>query len=136
MTGTPKISTVGKQRLLKLADFLEKLPRERKFDMGVVAELVDDGRPACGSSACALGWGACIPSFRRAGYRLTRTGGLRVRGSFSVWFDENAAFFFGISVRDALSLFGMRQDEVMGEPARRAAVKRLREFVKCAGGMP
>lgn len=72
------MNATGKRRLLKLADFLEtKVPLNR-FDMCHFAGAVADGRPACGTSACAAGWAATIPSFRAVGFRLinSRTMGI------------------------------------------------------------
>lgn len=63
---------VYKRRLLKLADFLEKLP-PRRFDF---RKWVGDdwgGKPdlSCNTTACAFGWATTIPSFRRLGLVLT-----------------------------------------------------------------
>src|SRR5438093_919703 len=51
------------KRLLKLADFLDELPRE-KFDFGQIAyqggkpmaEALKLGAVRCGTVACAIGW--------------------------------------------------------------------------------
>jgi hypothetical protein len=64
------------KRLLKLADFLDKLPRKKfdfttwvnKFTWGGKADL------SCGTTACAMGWATTIPAFRKLGLRLTETG--------------------------------------------------------------
>lgn len=65
------MNATGKRRLLKLADFLKKLPKSKGFHMRSFAEALNRGRPACGTRACAAGWAAAIPSFKRAGYHLT-----------------------------------------------------------------
>lgn len=54
---------IYKKRLLKLADFLDKLPVE-KFDYSIIAkeaglpmkEALAKGPVSCGSVACAIGW--------------------------------------------------------------------------------
>lgn len=63
---------VYKKRLLKLAAFLEALPR-KSFDYTHWAGVGFKGKltTSCGTTACALGWAAAIPSFRRLGLRLT-----------------------------------------------------------------
>lgn len=51
------------RRLLKLADFIEKLPR-KQFD------ITDWGhKTECGTVACVAGWAGLIPAFRRAGLK-------------------------------------------------------------------
>lgn len=69
---TPK-RTLGNQRLIKLAVFLEKLPPKR-FDYGVWAGNNWKGKPdlSCGTTACALGWATTIPEFKKLGLRLRR----------------------------------------------------------------
>lgn len=66
---------VHAKRLLKLADFLEKLPRKR-FDYATWVGDTWDGTPlqseSCGTTACALGWAATMPLFRRLGASLKK----------------------------------------------------------------
>jgi hypothetical protein len=94
-----------KDRLLKLAEFLEALPPER-LDMEIWASRRFD--PAdCGTCACAFGWAATIPEFRELGLELD----ISEFGSGSVWYQRTSGFaaaeaFFGLSIEDAKSLFG------------------------------
>lgn len=63
------------RRLLKLADFLERLPPERfNYDRWVDIDTWK-GAPdlSCGTTACAFGWATTMPAFRRLGLRLRRT---------------------------------------------------------------
>jgi len=62
-----------KDLLLELATFLEALPPER-FDYGswVGAKWKDAQDLSCGTTACALGWAATLPSCRQEGLRLGR----------------------------------------------------------------
>lgn len=49
---------MNKKRLLKLADFLEKLPR-KLFDIGIIREGTHtnlEEAMECGTKACAVGW--------------------------------------------------------------------------------
>jgi len=59
-------------RILKLADFLESLPRKR-FDFSIWVGNEWKGAPdlSCGTTACALGWATTLPLFRRLGLRLS-----------------------------------------------------------------
>lgn len=71
----------GNRRLLKLADFLEKLPSE-KFDISNwasnekfeadswIAPNMSALEKDCGTVACALGWACIMPEFRRLGAYL------------------------------------------------------------------
>ncbi len=128
------MNATGKRRLLKLADFLAKLPRSsaKAFDMSTLSEVPKDGRPACGTSACALGWATAVPSFRKAGLHLTRGGGVRLKGTRTKWYIEVAMGFFDLEYNEARHLFSMREkpSESEGATARRAAVKRIRDLVK------
>ena len=68
-----------KRRLLKLADFLDTVPRN-KFDIGRWFSPVGEGAVfpvgeipvvgACNTTACAAGWATTIPTFKRAGLHL------------------------------------------------------------------
>jgi hypothetical protein len=64
------ITDIHKARLLKLADFLDKVPPQR-FNFaswvdgnGWEQGLLDVG---CGTTACALGWATAIPEFQALG---------------------------------------------------------------------
>lgn len=62
---------VGQRRLLKLAAFLEKLPRKRFYYGSWVGEdWKGKADLSCGTTACALGWATTIPEFRKLGLRL------------------------------------------------------------------
>jgi hypothetical protein len=53
-------------RLTTLIECLEALPPENKFDLANYAEV----NPACGTSACACGYGALYPVLMEQGFRL------------------------------------------------------------------
>ncbi len=62
------------KRLLKLADFLEALPRKRfNFASYVGDDWAGKQDLSCGTTACALGWAASMPEFRRLGLRFKGT---------------------------------------------------------------
>lgn len=58
-------------RILKLADFVAKIPR-RRFDFNTF--VGDDWGGAadlsCGTTACALGWATTMPLFKKLGLKL------------------------------------------------------------------
>lgn len=119
------MNATGKRRLLKLADFLDELPKSKKFEMRWWADdITDDGRPACGTSACAAGWAACIPSFRRAGYKLSREW-IGPTPSFQGRIGDGAIEkFFDIGVGAVRTLFGSHNPN-----SPKAAARRIRKLV-------
>jgi hypothetical protein len=78
------LSKLAVRRLTKLADYLDSLPRSQRkhFDMRKwfshtgnheheIGEHVKPGAlKHCGTTACALGWAATVPSFYKAGLRI------------------------------------------------------------------
>ena len=60
------------ERLIHLANFLERLPPE-KFDFGHWVDTTTyEGKEdfSCGTTGCALGWATTLPMFRALGLRL------------------------------------------------------------------
>lgn len=82
------------ERLLVLADYLEKLPEER-FNISYWQMV------ACGSIACALGHACYIPAFQEAGLKLWQ-GVPRYKIDSGI---TAGASFFGISRNKASELF-------------------------------
>jgi hypothetical protein len=58
--------TVNKERLSRLADFVEENVEPARFNMNVWYS-VEEG---CGMAACLGGWATHVPEFRVAGFRL------------------------------------------------------------------
>lgn len=118
MAATKKVTpVVGQRRLLKLAAFLDKVKRSR-FYFGSWVGGDWKGAPdlSCGTTACALGWAASMPEFRRLG--------LRIRFDDSIanekWREHEvvlgqlpgyhaAARLFGLTVSEATFLFIPRE---------------------------
>lgn len=133
------------KRLLKLADFLEKLPKE-KFDYGVV--VCGDGtlpnkELTCGSVGCAIGWTpVALPKAaeycgKTKGYSQTyydvRPKGAVGRG----WSHAQAgAEIFGIDRRDALALFTpgsqwrINEEDLGSDATPKQVAALIRRFVK------
>lgn len=81
------MSPVHAERLLMLANFLEKEVKEDRFNFNTwsssaglrdyineavtaKSEFIPVPEGACGTTACALGWATTIPAFRDLGLRL------------------------------------------------------------------
>ncbi len=136
---------MNKRRLLKLAEFLEKVPRKR-FDY---ASWVGDdwgGKQdlSCGTTACAMGWACTIPSFRKAGLKLKNSllDGTSLRTAYYTsnvpYFNgfegfDAAALFFDIDLRDARYLFGEPNHTPFkdtSEVTPKQVAKLIRKFVE------
>ncbi len=107
-TEVPSID-VGNERLLRLADFLEKLPPERfDYSMGVGEDWGGKQDLSCGTTACALGWAATMPEFRALGMRISRYGVVTCENYEAEGFRASrhaANAVFGTSVDDFDYLF-------------------------------
>lgn len=98
---------IGNARLLKLAAYLETVPRKR-FDF---TRWLDEDATAtsCGTRACAMGHAAMMPMFRRLGLRIVPclshpdARRLKLDGETNAIFI--AARLFGISGYEAERLF-------------------------------
>lgn len=141
------LSKQAERRLTKLVNFMASLPRSanQHFDMSswfVVMEHEPDehglhtGRAVtsrdlslCGTSACALGWAATMPSFKRAGLSMDSvmaTPNFKGR-HYGL---EAAKAFFDIDLLQAHNLFaGVNKDRTPKQWARRAR-KLIRRWKK------
>jgi hypothetical protein len=132
------LSKLAVRRLTKLADFLAALPKDakKKFWMGrwfdhneehehKFGEFIKPGDlKHCGTTACALGWAATIPSLYRAGLRIKHYPA-GFRGTDAPV--KTAAEFFNIDMGEAMYLFfDVAENENM-TPKQWAAV--CRNFV-------
>lgn len=101
---------VSAQRLLKLAAFLEKLPRKR-FDYTVWVGYDWKGSPTldCGTTACALGWAAAMPSFRRLGLRIENDPSHPVQPAPVITYKGSR----GSNIWIACEVFGVEYDQAM-----------------------
>lgn len=117
-----------KQRLLKLADHLENNVMDHEFDMK---------EWKCGTTACAVGHAASIPSFQRAGLKLVsyrmKVSGDGYKAFCPIYKGDygylGVANFFGIGVDEAHSLFDPDEYPIDRRDVRTVA-KRIREFVR------
>jgi hypothetical protein len=124
---------VYNRRLLKLADFLEKLPRQRfSFHSWVGPEWGGAQDLSCGTTACALGWACTIPAFQRLGARIEQ-------GEDCVYPDlawknrvdtyEVSRGLFGLTFTEHCRLFLPGWARLGENPTPKQVAKRLRDFV-------
>lgn len=134
---------MNKERLLKLAAFLETVPPER-FDYNTWAGEDWQGKPdlSCGTTACAFGWATAIPEFAAAGLKLVknRHGSIHVELAGMAYDQETGGYdrslssavqFFDISSMDAHYLF-IPEGSMEGWEATRVA-QHIRNFVESDG---
>lgn len=122
------------QRLLKLADFLDTLPRE-KFDFSVITcvdglpllDALKAGKKRCGTVACAVGW---MPAVFPRAFKWTDCGAVLPRSSQADGMNLDAAGrFFGLDYADTVGLFSP-EDSGLGYSATPKQVARhIRRFV-------
>jgi len=113
-------------RLLKLADFLETVPR-KKFNLGTWG---NDAK--CSTAGCAAGWGCQIPSFRKSGLRLVTNhyyGDVEpyCRSTGSNGFDA-VSDFFGLTGRQTEHVFSLLAYQT--EPTPKQVAGRIRALVR------
>jgi hypothetical protein len=130
------------RRLLKLADFLEALPRKRfNYDRWVGMDWQGALDLSCGTTACALGWAATMPAFRRAGLILNRDcvgNEVTLKHDPGTYPAAAAAEVFGLLEREAYFLFypsypswsnGERQSPDRNSTPKQVA-RHIRRFVR------
>lgn len=115
-------------RLLKLADFLDKLPR-RLFDYTDYGMDNDSGKLAnCKTAACAWGWAPSVPSIRRAGLKWRKGFPSTLLEGEVEPLEESAAKVFGLNDEEATYLFLSGLDALRRAP--KGVAKKIRNFVK------
>lgn len=128
----PVSIAVGNRRLLKLADFLDKLPRKRfTYDRWVAEDWTEK---SCGTAGCALGWAASMPAFQRLGLSISDVYGLPA-----------PAFNDGLQgpMAAARAIFGEEQavidlfvpsTDAEEKATPKYVARKIRKFVKARGG--
>lgn len=100
---------MNKERLLRLADFLEKEVPQQRFDMRYIftndVYSLEDLQHKCGTAACAMGWACVVPEFERDGLSFKR-GYYAGRVHYGEYTDFSAiSEFFDISSEHSRHLF-------------------------------
>lgn len=112
------LSKETKQRLSKLAQFLDKKVKSRYFNYAHYIKKYNGNAPDCGTIACAAGWASILfdkPMFL--------SGGLPK--------------FFGLSHKEYKYLFyNSKEKYYFEEISKTRVIKRIRKFVKSNGKMP
>ena len=130
---------MNKDRLLLLADFLEKLPPERvDYHRWVGAGWKGHQDLSCGTSACALGWAATMPEFQALGLRIRSKKGFNAyvglegveAPSFAAPY-KAAKKIFDLKEGDAEYLFAPEDDDYAYSPVQVA--RKIRWFVDSGG---
>jgi hypothetical protein len=120
---------MNKQRLLILANHLEKHVEPREFDMSFWRY----DAITCGTAACACGHAASIPAFQKLGFLLEEhvrsfngTDYTLVFGDFRGWIAVKK--FFEIDTEDAYYLFSSGQYTT--NPTPKEVATRIKEFIE------
>lgn len=120
---------MNKERLLRLADFLDNEVPIAHFDMSSWFDV--GGRPRhlaklgeCGTSACAFGWATQIPEFQEQGLRLSSLNGVTFNQLDG--YDAAEAFF---DIKRAASAYLFSASDHRNEKPADVA-RRIRGFVE------
>lgn len=137
------------KRMLKLADFLDELPRQ-KFDFRVIftqgtkppLEALRAGAHRCGTVGCAIGWmPAVFPRDVKWSSWADRdvAQGVCLRSAAQEIDFEAAAVFFGLDIKESEYLFSpngsmMKSDEIIehrigGAATPKQVAAHIRRFV-------
>lgn len=127
----PREREVGMKRLLKLADYLETVPKEQ-FDYGTWWEReTDENGTFCGTVGCALGHACMMKSLRderRCGLHLepcSEGGTPRLGNNSDVWAGAGA---FALTLDEASYLFIQGCNGPLAHAPKKVAAK-IRKFV-------
>lgn len=131
---------MNKKNLLKLATFLDNLPRKKFEFERWFGDLAKEPKAdlSCGTKACALGWAATIPAFKKlgAGIELEECWSGPWAARFTLdgrvcYFHDLAIRLFDIDENDAGLLFiqGPRLPRNRENPTPKDIAKHIRKFV-------
>lgn len=135
---------IYKRRLLKLADFLDTLPKQRfNYEHWVGRDWQGAANLSCGTTACALGWATTIPSLRKAGLILRRDEGSSItyvslkstshqsRGAVS---NQAGNEVFGLSYEEFMYVFIPHQSDperqLPNSPGMDATAKQVADHIR------
>lgn len=122
----------GNRRLQKLADFIEKVPRER-FDLSIIAKTNTNGQlptpKTCGTAGCAMGFTPCVFPKDIRYKRLYNTPNLDVIDNDGCSNFDLAERFFGLTIDEASYLF-LPDFYPKNRRGRVSVANRIRSFTK------
>jgi hypothetical protein len=114
-------------RLIKLATYLEKLPKNGKLPNKKTFDLT---YWSCETTACAVGYASTIPCLKRAGLELTSSLTNCSEPKYRDFTNMLAvAIFFNITVQQAEYLF-FKTAYPKTRRGPRSVAKRIRQFVR------
>jgi hypothetical protein len=110
------MEAIHKERLLKLADFLDTIP-EKSFYFGSWVENWKGEQamsPSCGTTACAFGWATAIPEFQALGLRFceAKHGGVGLTTKIGEVIGEVNAGPWPMTVQAAEDIFGLSERDM------------------------
>lgn len=135
---------MNKERLIKMAEFLEKLP-EHKFDFSSYvhlgskspSEALANPEEHCGTTACAIGWlPAMFPeSFKWVGENIGSWGNdmLPVLIENDMWSEGDIRGFLGINFTAYDFLFIPDSSPLDKDADAKQVARQIREFVSTNG---
>lgn len=121
---------IYKERLLLLADFLEKLSPERfDYRSWVGDDWFAGDDSSCGTKGCAFGWAATMPEFRALGLRIDPARGIPSLKGMSV--THSGYELFGLNLDEFYELFmpGSVQNPLVGKSSPREVAQHIRDFI-------
>ena len=132
---------MNKERLITLADWVDKNVKEKEFDMrrffSYDVNELSDLTNKCGTTACLAGWAAVIPEFARAGYHVENMNSVFVTG-LTIVYDGADGFnalgkFFDLDEEQVDYIFGEYDDRdetiTRDDDSPSTATARIRQFV-------
>jgi hypothetical protein len=115
---------------------LPKLKKLMKENEGKPSHDFKKNRPIhCRTTACALGWAASIPSFRRAGFKLLMQRSVDGEVQYILHYKGEKYFsaaceFFDIILNDAYLLFSPDHYKLKDRSNPKIVAKHIRQFIK------
>ena len=120
------------ERLLKVCEVLSKVPA-KKFNLATWIDRDPDtcGRRTCGTVACAIGWAAQDPWFKKRGLRLNKYDEPVVHGFDNMGESplDDISAFFDIEVSDVHYLFLSPYYRYFDKTTKYEVIERIKKFV-------
>ena len=109
---------MNKERLIALADFVDKQVDPKQFNMSrFFSKLVDKDKPEikCGTTACLAGWACTMPEFQKDGLKVGIWESYHTDMSVPLYQGLQSfralALFFDLTAEQAEYLFGEYNDQ-------------------------
>lgn len=125
-------------KLLKLANFLQRLPKKYKFDLNRWSTKDQEDDCECKSTACAVGW-YCSKVAPRSNLKLVYNVFHNPNDAEVVYSTKNGMMYygwyavevyFGLTEEEAEYLFHNCSYKLQDETNPKAVAKRIKQFLK------